>query len=152
LKLDLEGYLHEAGLWHRFIEKPETVHTADASAKTGIPLNKITKNLVCKTANGGYALLVLPGDRRVNLQKAASALKTDNVQLLGPKEAEAVSGYPPGGTPSIHHQTPLVVIVDDGLLIYDTIYCGGGSRNRLLELKTETVLKLNNATVAKITQ
>lgn len=148
--MDLDAYLSSVGVWHRFIEKPETVHTADASSVTGIELNRITKNLVCRTSDGQYALLVVPGDRRVDLQKAALALTARNVQLLAFHEAESVSGYSPGGTPSVHHKTPLTVVVDTSLLGYETIFCGGGNRNRLLEMRTKDVLALSNGITASI--
>jgi len=150
--MDLATYLKRSHVWHRFLGKPETTHTADASVATGIELHRITKNLVCRTSDGRYALLILQGDRRVDLQRAAQALDARNVQLLGFSEAEAVSGYPPGGTPSIHHKTAMSVVVDKGLMSYDTIFCGGGSRDRLLELKTEDVLRLNNAIVSDISE
>ena len=150
--MDLAEYLKNAGVWHRFTDKPETVHTSDASRATGIELSRITKNLVCKTSDGSYALLVVPGNRRVSLQKAAQALNTRNIQLLGFNEAEAISGYPPGGTPSLHHETAMSVVIEKDLLSNETIFCGGGSRDRILELKTEDVLKLTHAIVAGISE
>ena len=150
--MDLEGYLKENGVWYRFVAKPETVHTADASRETGIQLNRITKNLVCKTSDGDYALLIVPGNRKVNLRKAAQALNRRNVRLLGFDEAEPVSGYAPGGTPSVHHKTRMNVVLDSTLLDQETVFCGGGSRDRLLELKTKDVVRLDNATVADISE
>ena len=150
--MDLEGYLKEKNVWYRLISKPETVHTADASQETGIPLHRITKNLVCRTSNGDLALLVIPGDRRVSLRKAARALNANNVQLLPFSQAEEVSGYPPGGTPSVNHKTRMRVVLDTLLQNHETLFCGGGSRERLLELKTEDVVKLENATLADITE
>jgi len=148
--VDLETYLKEAGVWHRFADKPETIHTADASRATGIELSRITKNLVCKTSDGHYALLVVPGNRRVNLQRAAQVLNTRNIQLLGFNEAEAISGYPPGGTPSVNHKTAMSVVIEKDLLGNETIFCGGGSRDRILELRTEDVLRLTHAVAADI--
>jgi Cys-tRNA(Pro) deacylase len=150
--MDLETYLKGAGVWHRFLEKPETVHTSDASRATGIELNRITKNLVCRTSDGRFALLVVPGDRKVNLQSAAQLLGTKNIRLLAFDEAESISGYPPGGTPSIYHKTPLQVVVDTQLLTAETIFCGGGARNRLLELRTSDILKLTNHLTGSISQ
>jgi Cys-tRNA(Pro)/Cys-tRNA(Cys) deacylase len=150
--MNLDAYLRNSGVWHRFLEKPETVHTADASRTTGIELNRITKNLVCRTSEGRYALLAIPGDRRVDLQRAAQALNARNVQLLGFREAEEVSGYPPGGTPSVHHKTQLEVVVDKSLLEHETIFCGGGTRMRLLELRTEDILRLSKAITADISE
>ncbi len=148
--MDLEAYLEENGIWHRFIEKSETVHTADASEATGIDLHRITKNLVSKTRKGDYALLVVPGDSRVDLKAAAKALGTKNVRLMPFSEAETISGYPPGGTPTIGHKTPMKVILDEELAGFETFYCGGGSRDRLLELRVDEVKRLTDAIVAKI--
>jgi len=150
--VDLEGYLKSVGIWYRFYDKPETVHTADASQTTGIVLSRITKNLVCRTPEGRFALLVVPGDKKVNLRSAADVLGARNVQLLGFGEAESVSGYPPGGTPSVHHKTPLQVVIDKQLLDNETIFCGGGARNKLLELKTSDVLKITSALIGAIAQ
>jgi Cys-tRNA(Pro)/Cys-tRNA(Cys) deacylase len=148
----LEKYLRDNGIWHRFIEKKETVHTADASRATGIDLHRITKNLVSRTNEGEYVLLVVPGDRRVDLKAAAKALGVKNVRLMPFEEAGAVSGYPPGGTPSVGHKTRMRTVVDSELTEFKTLYCGGGTRDRLLELKVSDVISLNEAIVSAISR
>jgi len=150
--LDLEQFLEQNHVWHNFVVKPETVHTADASRQSGVPLAAITKNLVCRDDKGSYALLIVPGDRRVNLRKAANTLNTGNVRLVAFEEAESVSGYPPGGTPSIHHKTKMTVVLDKSLQDRETIFCGGGTRDRLLELKTNDVITLESPLIADISQ
>ena len=148
----LKNYLEETGIWHRFIEKKETIHTADAAKAAGLELHRVTKNLVSKTDEGEPVLLIIPGDRRVKLKAAAKALGARRVSLVSFEEAEKISGYPPGGTPSIGHKIRMRTVIDKSLLQYETIYCGGGSRKRLLELRTEDVIKLNNAIVAEISK
>ena len=150
--MELEEYLREQGVWYKFVEKAETVHTADASDATGIELHRITKNLVSKTRKGGYALIIVPGDRRVDLKAAARALGVKNVRLLPFAEAEEISGYPPGGTPSVGHKTEMSVVLDSKLLEMETLYCGGGTRDRLLELRVEDIVRLNDAVVAPISR
>ena len=146
----LEDYLEKNHVWHRFIEKSETIHTSDAAKATGIDLHRITKNLVSKTDKDEYVMLIIPGDKKVNLKKAAKTLEVKNVQVIPFDKAEEISGYLPGGTPSIGHKTKMCVLVDKSLLSYETVYCGGGSRDRLLELKMEDIIRLNNAVVAEI--
>jgi Cys-tRNA(Pro)/Cys-tRNA(Cys) deacylase len=148
--MDLPTYLREKGLWHRFVEKTETIHTSDASEATGIPLQVITKNLVSKTSEGEYALLIVPGDSRVNLQKAAEALEVSNVSLVPFSKAHEISGYHPGGTPSVGLKEDVRTVMDSGVAEMDTFYCGGGSRDRLLQLKTREIIKLTDAIVASI--
>ena len=148
----LDEFLVEKKVWHRFVAKPETIHTADASNVTGIPLPRITKNLVSRTDEREYVLLVVPGDRRVDLKKAAKALGARNLSTVPFQAAESISGYPPGGTPTIGHKTKMNgntrdsqqcitrTVLDRSLLDFETIFCGGGSRDRLLELKVKEIL------------
>jgi Cys-tRNA(Pro)/Cys-tRNA(Cys) deacylase len=149
--MSLEERLRELGVWHRFIEKSETVHTADASQATGIPLHRITKNLVAVTSEGEHVLLVVPGDRRVDLKKAARALGVRNIQLFPFDEAHKVSGYPPGGTPTIGLKEKLKTVIDSELAGIETFFCGGGTRDRLLELRSDEVIRVSGALVAEIT-
>ena len=148
----LERYLREADIWHRFIMKKETIHTADAAEAAGLELHRVTKNLVSRTDEGEPVLLIIPGDRKVRLKSAAKALGARRVSLVSFKEAEEISGYPPGGTPSVGHKTRMRVVIDKSLLEYETVFCGGGSRDRLLELRTGDIIKLNNAVVAEISK
>jgi len=148
--MDLEENLRELSVWYRFILKKETIHTADASAVSGIELHRITKNLVSITNTGEHVVLIIPGDQRVDLKKAADVLKVKNVKLISFEEAEAISGYPPGATPSIGFKNKMRVVLDTELTRFETIYCGGGRRDRLLELRVDDVIMLNNTIIAPI--
>ncbi|MEM3785851.1 MAG: YbaK/EbsC family protein [Nitrososphaeria archaeon] len=148
--MDLEKFLKENGLWYRFIEKTETIHTADAAKAAGIELNRLTKNLVSKTDSGEYVLLIVPGDKKVDLDKAAKVLGVRKVRLVPFDQAEEISGYPPGGTPSIGHKTPMKIVVDKSLLLHQTVFCGGGSRTKLLELRTDDIVRVGQAIVSDI--
>ena len=148
--IDLEKYLIQNNIWHNFILKQETVHTADAAKATGVDLHRLTKNLVSETDQGEHVLLIISGDMKVDLKAAAKALKVSNVRLVPFNKAEEISGYPPGGTPSIGHKNRMRSVIDEDLLKFETIYCGGGSRDRLVELRIKDVMKLNDSVVTKI--
>ncbi len=152
-QIKLEDRLKGIGVWHRFIQKPEsTVHTADASKVTGIDLHRISKNLMAKTSDGRYAILIVPGDRIVNYKAAAQALGCKSIGLVPFNEAESISGFPPGGTPSIGHDKRLAAVIDEELTQFETFYCGGGSTKMLLELRRDDVIRLNEAKIFKISQ
>jgi Cys-tRNA(Pro)/Cys-tRNA(Cys) deacylase len=150
--MDLEKKLNDLGVWYRFIDKEETTHTADASRVTGIDIHKITKNLVSKTSNDDYSLLIVPGDRKVDLKKAAKALNVKKVRLIPFLEAEKISGYPPGGTPSIGLVNEVKTVLEKDLTQFKTFFCGGGTRNKLLELRTEEIIKVSNAIIENISK
>jgi len=148
--MTLEEYLKSHGIWHQFISKAETIHTADAARVSGIELRRITKNLVFKVDEKDYALLIVPGDKKVDPARAAEALGTKKIFLVPFDKSEAISGYPPGGTPSVGHRIRMRVVFDKSLQGFETIFCGGGSRDKLLELRTEDVIRLTSAVIADI--
>lgn len=152
-QVKLESRLRELGVWYRFIEKSHsTVHTADAADVTGIELHRISKNLMAKTSEGGYVALIIPGDRRLDYKEAAKALNVKSLSLVPFNEADQISGYPPGGTPSIGYQMKLGVLLDEELAQYETFYCGGGSTRMLLEVRKDDVVRINGAKICRISK
>ena len=131
------------------MNKPSTVHTADAAKVTGISLERITKSLVFR-ADGQPIMSVIPGDRKVNLAKLAGAVGAASIKLVPFEEAEKLSGYPPGATPPVHHINISKVVFDRELARFDTIYGGGGSRDKLIELRFQDALRLTGGIVADI--
>ncbi len=151
LQVKLETKLKNLGIWYNFVKKSEsTIHTADAATITGIELHRISKNLMAKTNDGRYIALILPGDMRVDYKEAAKAISAKSLSLVPFEDAHTISGYPPGGTPSIGYEKDIEVVFDEALLAYETFYCGGGSTRLLLEIKKDDVIRVNNAKVFKI--
>jgi Cys-tRNA(Pro) deacylase len=150
--MDLIEYLKEKKVWFRMIEKETTVHTADAAAATGIPLERITKSLVFLDENKIPILLIIPGNCIVNKEKLKNLLGVKNVRLAPFEEAENYSGYPPGATPPVYHKNIKRVIMDEKLMVYETVFGGGGSRNKLIEMKPEDIKRLNNAIIADVAE
>lgn len=147
----LEDYLKKEGIWYRFVDKPETIHTADAAESAGIELNKVTKSLVLLDQDKNPILAIIPGNCKLSFSKIREATNSKKVWLVPFEEAESYSGYQPGATPMVCHKSKMTVIIDKKLTQYESIYGGGGERTKLLELKTNDVIRLNNATVADVT-
>jgi Cys-tRNA(Pro) deacylase len=150
--MPLESYLQQAGIWHRFVAKGETVHTADAAAKTGLDIKRVAKSLVLVDQDKQPILAIIPGDCRLSFEKLRDALRLKKVRLVPFEEAEKYSGYPPGATPMVRHKEKMRVVIDTKLTSFETIYGGGGTRTQLLEMRTTDVITLNKALVADVTE
>jgi len=150
--MELEEYLEHEHVWHRFVDKPETIHTADAAAKAGIELNRVTKSLVLLDEDKNPILAIILGDCKLSFSKVKEAVGAKKIRLVPFEEAEAYSGYLPGATPMVNHKVRMKVVLDDKMTGYESIYGGGGTRTKLLELKTADVIRLNDAIVAGITE
>jgi Cys-tRNA(Pro) deacylase len=150
--MELEEYLKQEGVWYKFVDKPETIHTADAAEKAGIELKRVTKALVLLDQDKNPILGIIPGDCKLSFSKVKEAVEAKKVRLVPFEEAENYSGYLPGATPMVHHKIKMKVVLDKKLIQYESIYGGGGERTKLLELKTKDVVRLNNAIIADITE
>lgn len=147
--MNLKQYLDEEKIWYRIIKKQETVHTADAASKTGIPLERITKSLVCLSDDEAI-VAIIPGNCRVKLKEVARLLKKKKVMICPFEKAHKYSGYDLGATPPVFYRRIKRVIMDEKLMKYETIYGGGGTRKKLLEVKPKDIVRLNDAIVSDI--
>lgn len=149
--MELENYLKKEGVWYKLIDKPETIHTKDAALHTGLDLERITKSLVF-LADGLPVMVIIPGNRRTNITKLREILKTRDVKLVPFDKAHEYSGYDPGGTPPVGHKNITKTIFEKTLIDYKTIYGGGGSRDKLIEMKPEDIVKLTDAIIANVVE
>ena len=145
----LEQYLRKNNIWYKILEKEETVHTADAAAKTGLPLERVTKSIVC-LADEDAIIAIIPGNCRVKLKELARLMNVKKVNICPFERAHRYSGYDPGATPPIFYNKIKKVFFDEKLMSYDTVYGGGGNRKKLLEIKPEDIVRINDATISDI--
>ncbi len=150
--MELEEFLKKEGIWYNFVDKPETIHTADAAEKAGIELKRVTKSLVVLDHDRNPILVIIPGDCKLSFSKVKDTVGAKKIRLVSFEDAETYSGYLPGATPMVHHKVQMKVILDKKLTQYTSIYGGGGERTKLLELKVDDVIRLNTAIVADVTE
>ncbi|MFX1520759.1 MAG: aminoacyl-tRNA deacylase, partial [Promethearchaeota archaeon] len=149
--MNLKAYLIRAGIDFEFFEKKET-HTADAAAKSlGVPLNKIVKSIVFLDENKLPLLAIVRGDQHVSRKKLQQVFNLKKVKTASTEIAERTTGYPTGGIPPIGHRKPLRTVIDPFVLENDFIWAGGGTRKKMVKLKTSDILRLSKALVKEIT-
>lgn len=143
--IPLETWLKSQNVDFDLIEKANTVHTADAAAATGIPLEQITKSLLCLGDDGKAYVAVIPGTHKLKPKEVARAFGLKKVKLCPFDDAHKYSGYPPGATPPLHHQKTAGTVMCTSLQAFDTIYGGGGTNERLLKIGTEDCARIGEA-------
>ena len=148
--IPLEAYLKSVDVDYELIPKNHTLHTADAAEATGIDLERITKSLVCLSPEKKAYVAVIPGTHKLRPKEVARNFGLKKVRLCPFEDAHTYSGYPPGATPPLHHQKVEGVVIDEALTLWDTIYGGGGTNERLLKIKTQDLIRLTGYRVADI--
>jgi Cys-tRNA(Pro)/Cys-tRNA(Cys) deacylase len=121
-----------------------------AAASVGRPLEMVCKTLIVKATGNAYWIAIVPGDQRFDPRRMAAAIGVPHADLAEPTEAEKVTGYRVGGISPFAMRRKLPVVIEESLLVLDTLIVNGGRRGVLIEMATEELLQLLNAQPADI--
>lgn len=119
------------------------VYTAfDLSKTLKEKVEKITKTLVVKT-DKGYAIIILPANKMVDLQKLKKLLSAKKIEIAKEKVMKEFFKMKPGTmTPfaKLHKNVPLYL--DKTLLKLRDVLMSAGSYTESLRLKVKDLIKL----------
>jgi Cys-tRNA(Pro)/Cys-tRNA(Cys) deacylase len=121
-----------------------------AAAAVNRPLEMVCKSLVIKATGNAYYFAIIPGDQRLDPRRLAAALNVQHADNAPPAEAEKVTGYRVGGISPFAARRHLPVLIEESLLALDTIIVNGGRQGVLLEMPTESLVQLLDATPADL--
>ncbi|WP_399684103.1 aminoacyl-tRNA deacylase [Xenophilus sp.] len=126
--------------------------TAEAAARLlGCPVSRIAKTMVL-TDDDAYAVVVMPGDRRLVRRLVSAALGMGPLRFATADEVRAQTGHPPGGVAPIAFPGSPRVVVDEALMRrpQETVAAGGGREDLLLHIRPGDIVRFHGARVAAI--
>jgi prolyl-tRNA editing enzyme YbaK/EbsC (Cys-tRNA(Pro) deacylase) len=131
---------------------PSTTRTAqDAAREIGCSVAEIVKSLVF-SADGAPVVALCSGADRVDETKLKSALGVSTVRRANADEAKSATGYAIGGVPPFAHDTELRVVIDDGLLAFDTVWAAAGLPDAVFPIAPAELVRLSAGNVADVAQ
>jgi Cys-tRNA(Pro) deacylase len=139
------SFLRAAGVEGRIEEFETGTPTAeDAARAVGCKLGQIVKSLVFD-CDGSHVLVLVPGDRRADSQKVASAVGSRRAKVAGPDEVRAATGFEPGAVAPFPLRHVSRVLVDRQILAHERVWIGAGSSNHLATLAPGDLVRLAKA-------
>ena len=145
----LKLFLTSKNVWHRFIEFGEPVRTVEQAARK-VRVEKIAKSIVMVDSNGNSLLAIVPAQSKVSHKKIKIVLAVKDVRLASPEEVLKHSGYPAGGVSPFNNISR--VLLDPQVLKSETAIVGGGDIQKLVEVRTEDIVKILKPRIEDITQ
>jgi Ala-tRNA(Pro) deacylase len=123
----------------------EPVYTNPAMARAlGVKESHTVKSLVLKTKEGKFAVLVLPGDKKMDWKLLANQLNTKKVEFGKPEEVLQMVGCEVGCVPPFGHLTELPIYMDKDLLKKDILYFNPGVHDKSFKVKAWDLRRLCN--------
>lgn len=141
------------GAEFKVLEFEETTRTAaDAAAAIGCTVPQIAKSMIFKAVDSNRCVLVVAsGPVRVSESKVADLLG-EKIGRADPDFVRENTGYAIGGVPPVGHVNEPVVLIDETLMTFDTLWAAAGTPNSVFQLTPEQLVGLTGGTVADIAE
>jgi Cys-tRNA(Pro)/Cys-tRNA(Cys) deacylase len=155
--------LEGQGVSYHVLRFPETIHDAPGvAAHTGMPPGSIYKTLVVQVVETDSGvpsrsakplLVLLAGDRSLDLKKTARAAGAKKVRMAPHKEAERLTGLKVGGiSPLALLNRGFRVYIDEQACLLDEIVVSAGQRGINLRLNPDDLVRVTHARWADVSQ
>jgi prolyl-tRNA editing enzyme YbaK/EbsC (Cys-tRNA(Pro) deacylase) len=143
-------FARETGAEVRIEEFSDETRTAvDAAKAAGCSLAQIVKSLVLD-CDGRPVVALVPGDRRGDPGKIATAVGAARGKVAGPERVLEVTGFEAGAVAPFPLPHIDRVLIDGRLLRYDRLWVGAGSHRHLASLPPSELVRLSRAEPADV--
>lgn len=116
----------------------------------GEDINQVFKTLVLSGGSAGHFVCVVPGNREVDLKKAARAAGAKKAEMIHVKELLPLTGYVRGGCSPIGMKKPLPTFFHTTVMDHDHVYVSAGQRGLQLKMSPASLVEFAKGTVADI--
>lgn len=123
------------------------IHVAE---ELGEDIARVFKTLVLRGERTGLFVCVVPGDKEVDLKKAAQAAGDKKADLIAMKELLPLTGYIRGGCSPIGMKKPLPTYYHSTATDFDTIFVSAGMRGLQVELAPSDLISFTDGTTADL--
>jgi Cys-tRNA(Pro)/Cys-tRNA(Cys) deacylase len=125
---------------------------ADFARALGYPIERIVKSVLLRgQSSQEFLLAVCSVNKKFDLIAIAKLFHTARLELATAGELLEKTGYPPTGVSPIGVES-IPVIVDQGILAYETILIGGGVAGVEIEIAPRDMVACSKAIVGTIVQ
>jgi Ala-tRNA(Pro) deacylase len=128
-------HLERLGCAFEVIPHRQAYTSIDEARALGVDADEVLKTLALRTADG-YALLVIPASRRLDLHLAREAVGDHRARLASEVElADAFAGYQLGALPPLAGLVDVQVHVDPEVLRHETVAFAAGTQTESVRLR-----------------
>lgn len=121
----------------------------EAAHALGVPPEQVFKTLVTHV-DGVLTVAVVPVTGQLDLKALAHACGAKKAALADQHDAERATGYVVGGISPLGQRMPHPTVIDETVVLFDTVLVSGGHRGLDVELAPDDLIRLTGATVADI--
>lgn len=130
---------------------PDNLAADHVAAELGEDINMVYKTLVLHGSNTGYFVCVVPGNREVDLKKAAKVSGNKKAEMIPMKELLPTTGYIRGGCSPLGMKKAFPTFVQRDALELEEFYVSAGVRGLQIAVNPKSLIDYIRATPADVT-
>jgi Cys-tRNA(Pro)/Cys-tRNA(Cys) deacylase len=134
--------LEQKGIPYQVHQHEENQYTAEGVAQDlGVPVARVVKAMLVRCDGSWYVLVVVPGDRRLDLEKVRATVGAGKVNLASKQEVERITGYTVGAVSVIGlKQGGVLTFVDENVLDLEQVIISSGHPEAGLALSPDDMM------------
>lgn len=152
-KTNAARLLDKAGISYDLVPyevDPDNLAASHVAEQLGEDINMVYKTLVLHGDRFGHFVCVIPGNREVDLKKAAKISGNKKAEMIPMKELLPTTGYIRGGCSPIGLKKPFPIFIQEDCLQYSHIFISAGQRGLQIKISPKELIKFINATSGDI--
>ncbi len=141
------------GIKYRLLEyryQEDDLGVEKIAAGNDLPVEQIFKTLVAKGDKTGIVIAVIPGHRKLDFKKLATASGNKKVTLVPVKTIQQLTGYIRGGCSPVGMKKDFPVFIDSTAQFWKHIFVNAGARGLLMEIAPANLLGITRGTISDI--
>jgi Cys-tRNA(Pro)/Cys-tRNA(Cys) deacylase len=146
-RLGVAYVLHE----YAVAEKVGDGYGEAVAAAIDLPSARVFKTLVAEV-DGIPVVGLVPVAARLSTRLLARAARGKRAEMMAPADAERLTGYVTGGISPFGQKRRLDLYLDSSALDYDTVAVSGGQRGIQVEITSDELIRVTEATVAPLVE
>ena len=139
--------LEEKGIPYQVRQQSHKEFTAEGVAQElGVPVAQVVKAMLVQFSadrpGSSFALVVIPGDKRLSLKKVAAVLGDKNVELATQRDVQRVTGYQVGAVSILgFRRDDVPAYIDQGVMELEQIITSAGRPDMGIALNPSDMLR-----------
>jgi Ala-tRNA(Pro) deacylase len=143
-------HLEQRGSAFELLPHRQAYTSTDEARALGIDADEVLKTLAVRTGPG-YALMVIPASRRLDLHLVREALGDHHARLAGEEElGRDFAGYQLGALPPLGALLGSQVYVDPEVLGHDSVVFAAGSQTESVRMGTRELFASEQVTTVPL--
>lgn len=152
-KTNVARLLEAAGIAHELVAypvDPDHLEASHVAESIGEDINQVYKTLVLRGDKTGLFVCVVPGNREIDLKKAAKASGNKKAEMIHMKELLPLTGYIRGGCSPVGMKKPLPTFFQQDCLQWPRIFVSAGQRGLQVKIEPQALADYVKATLTDI--